>query len=102
MAEQYDPSNYTVDEVNDYLKSDTTTDEERARVLQAERDGQARKGILGDEATSTEGDATTVTESGAPEAVGEAYQKGYHGFVPSRDGDNPEDLTLQGVLKGQG
>lgn len=40
----FDPATKTVDEVNKHLaKAD---DDERARVLTAERDGQARKGIL--------------------------------------------------------
>lgn len=45
--EQYDPSNYDVAEVNKYLAE--ANDDEKARVLQAERDGKARKGILGDD-----------------------------------------------------
>lgn len=40
----FDPSAHTVDEVNKHLaKAD---DDERARVLGVERDGQARKGVL--------------------------------------------------------
>ena len=43
----FDPNTHTVAEVNAYLaKAD---DEERARVLAAERDGQARKTVLGDD-----------------------------------------------------
>lgn len=43
----FDPSAKTVAEVNAYLaKADP---DERARVLAAERDGQARKGILDNE-----------------------------------------------------
>lgn len=34
-----------------------------------------------------------------PSVEGDKYEKGYDGFVPSRDGDNPEDLTLPAVLK---
>lgn len=41
---QYDPTGYTVDEVNDYLAN--ADEAERDRVLQAERDGKARKGIV--------------------------------------------------------
>lgn len=40
----YDPSAYSVDEVNTYL--DGADDDERARVLAAEETGKARKGIL--------------------------------------------------------
>lgn len=43
----YDPSDFTVDEVNDYLAGDITT-EERDRVLGVEQAGKARKGILGE------------------------------------------------------
>lgn len=45
-----DPNDFTVDQVNAYLK--TASDEEKERVLQAERDGQARKTIVGDDSTS--------------------------------------------------
>lgn len=108
-----DPSDFTVDQVTAYLK-DLTDQAERDRVLTAEKNGKARTGILSgySEApaeTPAEGDGTTpgldtskaqtVTEAGANQAelVGEAYEKGYHGHVPSRDGDNPVDLTLAGV-----
>lgn len=46
-SQVYDPANYTVDEVNTYLAE--ASPEERDRVLQAEREGKARKGILGEE-----------------------------------------------------
>ncbi|MGX6513245.1 hypothetical protein [Rhodococcus sp. SJ-2] len=46
-SQLYDPSAHTVDEVNTYLA--TADPAERARVLEAERNGKARKGILGDE-----------------------------------------------------
>jgi hypothetical protein len=42
--DQYDPSYHTVVEVNTYLA--TADAEERERVLEAERNGKARKGIL--------------------------------------------------------
>lgn len=42
----YDPADYNVDEVNEYLAS--ASDAERDRVLKAERKGEARKGILGE------------------------------------------------------
>lgn len=48
VATQYDPANYTVDEVNEYLGTLSEDDPEMARVLQAEADGKARKGILGE------------------------------------------------------
>lgn len=41
----FDPSTHTTDEVTEYLK--TATDEERERVLGLERDGKARKTIVG-------------------------------------------------------
>lgn len=40
----YNPGDHTVAEVNAYLE--TADDDERARVLTVERDGQTRKGIL--------------------------------------------------------
>jgi hypothetical protein len=45
-AGEYDPSQHSVDEVQDYLAS--ADDAERDRVLAAERDGKARKTILGE------------------------------------------------------
>lgn len=102
-----DPGDYTVDQVNAYLET-VTDDAERARVLGAEQDGQARKGIL--EGTHTaptpEGEkpgpdtkAETFSEAAAKvqPVQGEKYEKGYDGYAPSRDGDHPVDLTLAGV-----
>jgi hypothetical protein len=100
MAEQYDPSNYNVTEVNDYLA--TADADEKARVLQAERDGQGRKGILGDDETPEEPqglastgnpndlaqkgstpDGTAAHQEGAPpelaEAADQAEELGYLG-----------------------
>lgn len=45
QAGSYDPDDHSVPEVNAYL--DTVGEEEKERILQAERDGQARKGIVG-------------------------------------------------------
>lgn len=42
----YDPAGYSVADVNEHLAS--VDDGERARILDAERAGKARKGILGD------------------------------------------------------
>lgn len=42
---EFDPSQHTVAQVNSYL--DSADDDERERVLQAERDGQGRTGIVG-------------------------------------------------------
>lgn len=44
-AESFDPSGHTVNEVNTYLE--TAEPAERDRVINAERVGKARKGILG-------------------------------------------------------
>jgi hypothetical protein len=41
----YDPSEYTVEQVNAHL--DTVSEEEQSRILQAERDGKNRTGIVG-------------------------------------------------------
>lgn len=46
-SQLYDPSAHTVDEVNAYLA--TADDAEVVRVLEAERAGKARKGILGED-----------------------------------------------------
>lgn len=110
------PDDFTVDQVNAYLA--TADQDEVDRVLAAETGdgGKDRQGVkdAADARTSsllvppTEDDtkpgvdtssADTVTEAGAKhtEAQGEKYQKGYDGHAPSRDGDEPVDLTIAGV-----
>lgn len=42
-----DPADFTLAEVQEYLGGDIS-EEERERVLQAERDGKARKGLVGE------------------------------------------------------
>lgn len=96
---QFNPSDHTVDEVNAYLAEHP---DESGAILTAEEDGQARKGILeGPHATPAEDTNApqTVEQAGEAQTVpaGEKYEKGYEGFVPSRDGDNPVDLSLAGV-----
>jgi trigger factor len=44
-SEVYDPGAYSIDDVAAYLE--TASPEERAAVLQRERDGKARKGLVG-------------------------------------------------------
>ncbi|CCW14588.1 hypothetical protein EBESD8_51580 [Rhodococcus aetherivorans] len=46
-SQLYDPANYTVDDVNAYLAE--ASPQEQDRVLAVEREGKARKGILGKE-----------------------------------------------------
>lgn len=104
MAETYDPSAYTVDEVNTYL--DENPDQVET-VLAAEGGAdEPRKGIIygrhgtpepSEDGTNTGGQTVAEAGANATEPEGEGYRKGYHGFVPSRDGDNPQDLTLAGV-----
>lgn len=98
--EQFNPSDHTVDEVNAYLAD--ADDAEKARILDAEQAGQGRKGIVGgDETRVTETKAETFDQAAeaTAEPDGEKYQKGYDGYAPSRDGDNPVDLTLAGVTR---
>jgi hypothetical protein len=47
-APQYDPADHTVAEVNDYLSTHADDPTEVDRVLNAERAGRARVGILND------------------------------------------------------
>ena len=47
IPDPFDPSRHTIEQVNAYLEG--VDDTERARVLEAERNGRARKGILGGE-----------------------------------------------------
>lgn len=120
--ETFNPNDHTVDEVTAYLA--TASQDEVDRVLAAETGdgGKDRQGVkdAADARTSTllvdpdgtgqvqddgskpgldTSNADTLAEAGAKhtEAQGEKYQKGYDGYVPSRDGDEPVDLTLAGV-----
>lgn len=52
MSAGDDPADYTVDQVNAHLAS--ADDQERERVLAAERDGEARKGVLEGSQASTD------------------------------------------------
>lgn len=90
----YNPSDYTVDEVNAYLAS--ADSDEVDRVLAAEAADKNRSTVHGPSVT-TQGDDFATAAAKATPSTGEAYEKGYFGEVPSRDGDNPEDLTIQGV-----
>lgn len=105
-----DPSDFTVDQVKDYLATLDGDDAEVQRVLEAERTGKARVSLLEAIEGTPEGDGTTPgletkaatfqeAAEQALEASGEAYEKGYFGYVPSKDGDHPEDLSVAGVIK---
>lgn len=48
LAPPYDPAEHTVEQVNDHLATLADDDPERQRILDAERDGKARAGILDD------------------------------------------------------
>lgn len=73
-------------------------DEQVAPEDTPETDGteQAPNGPTTASATFSEA-AETV-----PHLDGEKYQKGYQGHAPSRDGDNPVDLTLAAVTGQKG
>lgn len=101
---EFNPTDHNVDDVNAYLA--TADEAERERVLKAEAEGKARSTVKAPEATEDgttpgldTGKADTFDQaaSKAVEPEGEHYAKGYIGTVPSRDGDNPVDLTLAGV-----
>ena len=106
-TETYDPSDQTVDQVNEHLATLDPEGDEHARILQAERDGKARVGILGDEPDPEDAEtpqgtdlkAETFSEAAknVPVAEGEKYAQGYSGHSPARA--NGEDLTLAAVLK---
>lgn len=114
-----DPADFTNDQVNAYLATVTDEDEAR-RVLEAEKSGQGRVGILdgphgyadaegglkmGQPASdgttpgldTSKADTFQEAADKATESEHAAYAQGYFGHVPSRDGDKPVDLTLAGV-----
>ena len=53
---EFDPDNYTVPEVNEYLAQDDITVDEYNRVIELEMDGQSRAGILNKHSLITEDD----------------------------------------------
>ena len=69
-----DPADHTPREVVDYLKSDEVTGDEYDRVIQAEREGKARTGIMnlsGDDspaAATPDGGGELETPAGEPAA----------------------------------
>lgn len=97
-----DPADYTVDQVTDFLKG--ADDDERRRVLEAEQDGQARKGILeGPQATQDgpevtgEGDGPTDDDAPTSGPAEATYVDAFQAQEASRDdgylgdtGDTPE------------
>jgi len=92
MADAYNPDEHTVTEVNDYLKD--ADDTERERVLAAERDGQARKGILGDEPEPTAVTATKGATFQEAAAAATPSDQGYIGYSPERERTGMTDKGL--------
>lgn len=99
MAETFDPADYTVDGVNEYLESADAA--ERQRVLDAEREGSARKGVLEGPYGDQGSDPAPKTQEAASEplegtqALEAAVEKGYLG---ERFDQTPQSAyTLEGV-----
>lgn len=91
------PGDFTVDQVNDYLqRTEGAGSEEHTRVLAAEREGQARKGILGDDATPQPGE--TSTRGGTFQEVTadapEPDPRGYLGTSPEAERTGRRDKGL--------
>lgn len=88
-ATTYDPTDYSVDEVNDYLNTLSGTDDpEYQRVLQAERDGKARKGILGDDEPEADTDGRMSTRGASFQEAAEAAEPDPKGYL----GESPEAI----------
>lgn len=68
MQDGDDPADFTVDEVTDHL--DRASDDERARVLTAEGEGKARKGVLGDDAAPSGTDSGPADGDPTPDESG--------------------------------
>lgn len=103
IAGESDPKDFTVDQVNEHLATADQAERERVLALETGPEGKDRVGVKAPEDEPDTNAPQTVTEAGETQThlEGAKYRKGYDGFVPSRDGDNPEDLTLQAVLKRQ-
>lgn len=63
-----DPADFTVDQVNAYLA--TADDDEKTRVLAAEQEGEARKGILEGSAAKDDDTPADDTADATPEDSG--------------------------------
>lgn len=96
MAEQFNPDEHTVAEVNDYLSTVDPDGDEYQRVLAAERDGQARKGVLGDDAEPGKPKVTTTKGQTFAEAAKAATPAdvGYLGVSPERERTGMTDKGL--------
>ena len=114
-----DPKDFTGDQVAAYLKDADQAEVDRVLAAETGPEGKDRVGVKdAAEARTTalstpapqEGDgadekppvtteAKTFSEAAedAVESRHKAYAQGYFGTVPSRDGENPVDLTLAGV-----
>lgn len=86
---KFNPDDHTVDEVQEYLS--TADDDEKARVLDVERQGQARKGIVGDGDAATTTKAQTFADAAAAATPAET---GYTGFSPEADRTGRRDKGL--------
>ena len=49
--------------------------------------------------TTTQGGTFQEAAENATTTTGEAYEKGYFGYAPSKDGPNAVDLSVAGVVK---
>lgn len=89
---QFDPTTATVAQVQEYLG--TADETERQRVLDAERSGQNRKGILGDggaaDAEAATGDTATVHAT----TFQDAADQGFIGTSPERERTGAPDKGL--------
>lgn len=66
----YDPNDYTVDQVNDYLAN--ADEDEAKRVLEAESNGQARKGVMEGPHNPAPGESTPEQSEAEADAQAEA------------------------------
>ena len=89
MTDTYNPSDYTVDQVNDFLDDhpDLTGD-----VLAAEAEGQGRVGILQGRHATPQDDASAPVDLNAA-----AYAQGFHGAIPSQADDVDDVLKAKPV-----
>lgn len=93
-----DPKDFTVTQVNDYLNTTGgTEDPEHQRVLEAERNGEKRKGILGDDEPEADTDGRVSTAGASFQEAAEAATpdpKGYWGTSPEAERVGRRDKGL--------
>lgn len=91
-GQQFDPTTATVAQVQKHLE--TADDAERQRVLDAERSGQNRRGVLGDGGAAQADADAGRTETPHATTFQDAAEVGFIGESPERERTGAPDKGL--------